>query len=85
LHAFEIGIDGGIDPGFHQEAADNQFRDLRRLDHHIEQIAEPATVAAARCCRHAQQHGVRVEAQQMLARAAPGAVRFVEDHKIGRR
>jgi hypothetical protein len=46
-----------------KEAADNQFRDLRRLDHHIEQITEPATVAAAWGGRHAQQHGVRIQAQ----------------------
>ena len=54
-HAFEIGIDGRIDSGFHEIAANNQFRDLRRLNHHVEQIAETSTVATARSRRHAQQ------------------------------
>ena len=63
----------------------DQVRDLGRLDHNVEDISEPATVASAGCCGHAEKVCVRVETNQMLAGSTPGAVSLIEDQEIGRR
>src|SRR6201989_3001137 len=51
----DVDVNRRIDPGSNQESADDQIRDLRALDHRIEDVAEPLAVAPARCCRHAGQ------------------------------
>src|SRR5215472_11454969 len=50
-----IAIDRRIDPRSDQEAADDQIRDLRRLDHRVEDVSEAATIAPAWCRGHAEQ------------------------------
>jgi hypothetical protein len=82
-HAFQVRIDWRVHARFHEIAADDQVCDLRALNHHIEQITEPATVAAAWGCRHAEQRGLRIETDQMLARSATCTVRLVKYHKVG--
>src|SRR5262249_12643886 len=60
-NATEIGIDRRIDSRPHQEAAHDQVRDLRALDHRVEDVAETATVTSTRCCGHAEQRRVGIE------------------------
>src|SRR5262249_34845938 len=84
-NATEIGIDRRIDSRPHQKAAYDQVRDLRALDHRVEDVAETATVASARCRGHAEQRRVRIERDQLLASSTTSAVRLIEDQEIGRR
>src|SRR5262245_44433596 len=53
LDATQIRIDRRVHPRLDQEAANDEFRDLRALDHGVEDVAEPSTVAATWRCGHA--------------------------------
>src|SRR5215472_10107822 len=57
-----VATDRSIDPRLDQEAAHDQVRDLRRLDHHVENVSEPATIAPAWRRGHAEQVCIRVKA-----------------------
>src|SRR5262249_17132290 len=80
----DVLIDWREHPCSDEEAEPDQFRDLRRLDHRLEDVPEPAPVAAARRGGEAEQHGVRVQTDQILACASADAMSLVEDDEIGR-
>src|SRR5215467_5792810 len=50
-----------IDARFDQEAADDQVRDLRTLDHRDEDVSEAAAIAPTRGCGHAEQRCTRIQ------------------------
>src|SRR5215510_8792763 len=81
----DVLIDWGEDPCSDEEAEPDQFRDLRRLDHRLEDVPEPAPVAAARRGGEAEEHGVRVQTDQILACASADAMTLVEDDDVGGR
>jgi len=68
-----------------QVTARNKIGDAGALDHHLENIAEASSVAAAWRGRQADNYGVRIRSEQAPVRRGSCVMGFVYDDKIGRR
>src|SRR5262249_41746765 len=83
-NATEIGIDRRIDSRPHQEAAHDQVRDLRALDHGLEDVAEASTVPPDRCGGQPDDDRVGIGIEHLLIAACPRVMRFI-DNQVRRR
>ena len=84
-HATQIGRRRCED--FHRNEMSEfyQLGDLRTFNHHLEYIAEAATVASARRCRQSDDDRVWIGLDDPLVRHRADVVTFVNEDDFGRR